>query len=459
MKGREFWNRKIETLSPDELRKLQMKKLRKRIKYCYENSPLYYRQKFDEIGVKPEDIRTWEDFRKLPILVTKEDERASQEESLEKYGHSFGLHLCAPLKDVIAVNATSGTTGVPVFYAFTKRDIAVVNEGLARGYWTAGLRPGDSVLHAWGLSMWIAGIPHIRALEAMGIRAIPLGAESGAERFFMMAQLLRPTTVVGTPSYIEHLIDRSETKLGSREKLREFGIKKIMCAGEPGAGLPKVRERIETAFGAKLYDCAGTPWGLWNISCDAKEYQGMHVLGSDFCICPEDLIDPNTKEPIEVKDGAIGEALLTSLEQEAIPLLKYKLGDIIQVFTEPCECGRPGWRKKVIGRADDMIIVKGVNVYPASVKNLLGSFVPKVTGQMTIILDKPGPRVDPPLRIKIEQGKGIEKRQVEDLEKEIEETISKVLRFRPDIEFVPPHSLELGSTKKAKLIEKRYEKK
>ena len=456
MYEKSLWNEKIERMHYDEMIKLQTKKLKKQIKYCYENSPLYYKKKFDEIRARPEDIKTFQDFRELPILLTKDDERQSQEESLNKFGHPYGLHLCAPLEKIIGVSSTSGTTGNPVFYAFTEKDIRATNEALARGYWRVGIRPGDTVLHGFGMSMWVAGIPIIRALTAMGTKPIPVGAEVGTERLLLMAKLTRPSALVCTPSLAEHLISKGETVLG-KGGLAELGIKRIICAGEPVAGLPEVKDRIEKAFGAKLYDSAGVPWGLWNVSCDAEEYQGMHIMSEDFCIW-YDIVDQGTKEPLEITDGAIGEGLITALQQEGIPPIKYKLGDLIQVFTKPCVCGMPGKRLKVLGRADDMLIVKGINVYPAAVKNVLASFIPRVTGHMRIILEKPGPRVDPPLKIKVEYGEGLEHHTLQTLKVDIEQKMSEILRFRPDIEVLPPESLERDPRKKGKLIEKLYEK-
>ena len=456
MVERWLWNEKVEMMSSDEIIEIQTKKLRKQIKYCYETSPLYYKKKFDEIGAKPDDIKTFEDFRKLPIMLTKDDERQSQQESLERFGHPFGLHLCAPLEKIVGVSSTSGTTGNPVFYAFTERDIRATNEALARGYWRAGIRPGDTVLHAFGLSMWVAGIPIVRALTAMGTRPVPVGAEAGTERLLLMARLTKPSAMVCTPSLAEHLIVKAEAILG-RGGPAELGIRRIVCAGEPGAGLTEVKERIEKAFGAKLYDSAGVPWGLWNVSCDAEEYQGMHIVSEDFCIW-YDIVDPDTKEPLEIKDGAIGEGLITALQQEGIPPLKYKLGDIVQIFTEPCVCGMPGKRLKVLGRADDMLIVKGINVYPAAIKNVLTSFMPRVTGHMRIVLEKPGPRVDPPLRLKVEYGAGMDESAIEGLKREMGQKMSEVLRVRPEIEFLAPNTLERDPTKKGKLIERLYEK-
>ncbi|MFX0199924.1 MAG: phenylacetate--CoA ligase family protein [Candidatus Hodarchaeota archaeon] len=269
MREKKFWNEKIETLPLEEIRKIQFKKLKKQMKYIYGNSE-YYKKKFDDCGIKPEDIRNLDGFRNLPIFVTKEEHRECQEESLKRFGHPFGTFLCAPLEKVVGVSATSGTTGLPTFYGFTKHDIKVTNEVLARGFWRAGVRPGETVVHSFGLSMWVAGIPIIRALEQMGARVIPVGAEAGSERLLQFIDQTKPTTLMCTPSYAEHLIEKTPKILN--KDIKQLGIKKIICAGEPGAGLPEVRKKIMEAYGAKIFDSAGVPWGIFNISCDCEEY-------------------------------------------------------------------------------------------------------------------------------------------------------------------------------------------
>jgi phenylacetate-CoA ligase len=453
MAEKKFWNERIETLPLEEIRKIQLRKLKKQMRYIYGNSE-HYRKKFDALRVKPEDIRSLDEFRRLPIFMTKEEHRESQEESLRRSGHPFGTILCAPLEKVIGVSATSGTTGLPTFYGFTRHDIAVTNEVLARGFWRAGVRPGETVIHAFGMSMWVAGIPIIRALEHMGARVVPVGAEAGSERLLQFIDQTRPATLMCTPSYAEHLIEKGPQVL--RKDVKRLGIKRIICAGEPGAGLSEVRKKLTEAYGAKIFDSAGVPHGIFNISCDCEEYQGMHVVCEDYHLY-YDIVDPETKKAVEWEDGASGQKILTSLEWEAVPPFRYDSGDIIQIFMGKCECGVKGVRVKFIGRADDMLIVKGINVFPSAVRNLINSFVPRVTGAFKIILDAPPPRVVPPLRIKVEQGQGMTRGDTERLRLEIEEKMSNLLRFRPSIEFVPPESLE-RTAGKVKLFEKRYEK-
>jgi phenylacetate-CoA ligase len=199
MKERTYWNEKIENLPLEEMRKIQFQKLKKQMKYIYDKSE-FYRKKFVGCGVKPEDIKNLDDFRNLPLFITKEEHRECQDESLRKSGHPFGTILCAPLEKIVGVSATSGTTGFPTFYGFTRHDIDVTNEVLARGFWRAGVRPGESVVHAFGMSMWVAGIPIIRALEHMGARTVPVGAEAGSERLIQFIDQTRPTTLMRSTS-------------------------------------------------------------------------------------------------------------------------------------------------------------------------------------------------------------------------------------------------------------------
>lgn len=449
-----FWNEKIETLPLEEIRKIQFDRLKRQMNYVYQNSE-FYRDKFTRFGVEPGDIKDLEAFRNLPVFITKEEHRKSQEESLRRFGHPFGTILCAPLQKVVGVSATSGTTGFPTFYGFTKHDIEVNNEVLARGFWRAGVRPAETVIHAFGLSMWVAGIPIIRALDNMGARTVPVGAEGGTDRLVQFMAQTRPTTLLCTPSYAEFLIEKAPKIIPGG--VGQLGIKKIICAGEPGAGLPEVRKKIREAYGAKLFDSAGAVWGMYNISCDCEEYHGMHVVCEDFHLY-YDIIDPETAKPVEWKNGATGEKILTALDWEAAPPFRYASGDIIQIFTDPCECGETGIRVKVIGRVDDMLIVKGINVFPPAVKDVINAFVPRVTGAFKIVLDHPPPRVVPPLKMKVETAHSLTESESMKLKSEIEEKMSDTLRFRPSIEFVPPQSLE-RTAGKVKLFEKTYESK
>ncbi|NOY17699.1 MAG: phenylacetate--CoA ligase [Gammaproteobacteria bacterium] len=449
-----FWNAEMETKSMDEIHDIQWQKLQKQIKYIYQNSPDFYRPQFVSAGVRPEDIESFEDFRKLPIMRNKEMDRAAQLESMDRYGHSYGTYLCAPLNDVIHIYSTSGTSGEPSFYTFTEQDMKINDECWARTFWRAGIRPGDTVLHGFGLSMWSAGVPIVRALASMGARPIAAGAEGGIERMLMFAHLTKPTALVGTPSLAEYIIEKCPKILGYPAS--GLGIKTLVVAGAPGAGLPEVRHRITEGFGgAKLFDSSQGAWGLGNVSCDSNEYQGMHVISPEHCIWT-DLVDPNSKEPIVLEDGAIGEGVITAFDHQAGPPFRYAFGDTLQLFTAPCSCGTPGWRFKILGRVDDLLNVKGIKVYPAAVRNVINSFAPRTTGEMRIVLDSPPPAVNPPLRIKVEYGVGLIDTEIEALCKELVVKLKNRLRFTAEIEMVKPESLE-RSTLKGKLIEKTFD--
>ncbi len=430
--------------------RLRMKRIRKQARYVYDNSE-FYRKKFQEAGAQPEDIKTWDDFRRLPIMLTPQELKEGQKESLRKYGHPFGLYLCAPIEKVIGIQATSGTTGEPTFYALTEHDIRVNDEAICRAFWRAGMRPGDAVMHGFGLSMWVAGIPFIRAVQRLGARPIPAGAEAGTERFLRLIQLTRPRFLLLTPSFAEYLIEKTQELLGCHAK--DLGIERIICAGEPGGGIPSVRKKIEEGWNASLFDYAGGIWGISSISCDHHEYQGMHLVSEDF-IVQHDLVDPDTLEPIEVKHGAIGAVVSTAYKWEAAPPFKFLNNDVMQILTETCPCGVPGYRRKIIGRRDDLLIVKGVNVYPSAVQNIVNTFVPEVTGQMRLVVNGKPPRVTPPIVLRLEHGKETKQEDLEHLRRIIQGKIADVLRFTPEMEFVEPESLS-RSRLKTKLVEVR----
>jgi len=455
MGERKYWNEKAETMSKNEVRRVQWEKLERMIEYCY-NSSIYYRRCMDIEGIKPGDIKNIDDFRMKMPLFDKEKHRECIEESLREHGHPFGTTLCSPLDKIRRCNATSGTTGIPTFYGMTQHDIDITNEVVARAFWRAGIRPGDRVITAMALSMFLGGEPLIGGIRYLGGCPIPVGAEAGTERLLRFAQLTKPSAMLSTPSYALYLIERAPQIIGG--EVMSLGLKRIICAGEPGAGLPAIRSKLEQAYGAKIYDFMGTGYGMASISCDALEYQGMHFITEDNCFF--EILDPETKEPLEMKEGAEGEMCLTSLEDEGCGVLRYAYGDIVKVFAEPCRCGMSSltFRYIVKGRSDDMLIVKGVNVYPAAIKEVVASFAPQTTGEIRVVLDEPGPAVKPPLKIRVEYGYGIKKDQLEDLSNTIKKKMREVLRFTPQIEFLPPDTLE-RTTHKTKLIEKRYEKK
>ncbi len=453
---RAFWNMEMETLKPEELHELQMKKLKKQLRYCYENSELYKR-KFQDAGAEPQDIKTWEDFRKLPVFFkNKEDERQSRLESEEKHGHPYGMHLCAPKEKLIDARTTTGTTGIPTYsYSFTRHDAGLWKEALARMLWRAGVRSNDVLLYGLNLGIYAGGIIADFFRDCgIGAQLVETGVERGAEFMLSIAQTVKPTVMFCTPSFAQYLITKSPEITG--KNISELGFKKLLTTGEPGIGLPSVKKKVEEEWGIRWYDALGPTARGNSISCDMDEFQGMHHVDPDITLWPQDLVDPVTKESIPVEDGAIGEGVMTDLERESCPFIRYAYGDVLQVFTETCRCGVPGIRFKIVGRADDMLIVKGVNVYPAAIKDIITSFYPKLTGDMRIILEEKPPRVTPPLKIKAAYSSRIEEHELEDLSRQIKEKMHMSLKVTPEIYFVPEGTLETSSGK-APVFEKKYE--
>jgi phenylacetate-CoA ligase len=440
---RQFWNEDVETLSPEGMQALQWRRLKKQLQYNFENSFYYRQEKFQKAGLTPDDIQTFEDFRKIP-LMTKDEHRWIQTESMRKFGHPYGLITCASREKIVRINSTSGTTGQPTLYTLTGNDIKVLNEMHCRKYWRTGLRPGHIVLQALSLSMFTGGLPLSDGLQAMGLCVVPVGIEGGTRRVLDFALLTKPDVLIATPSFGEYLIEQAPKLIG--KDARELGIRWFYCAGEPGAGIPSLRNKLQEGFGAKVFDHTGGGHAFHGISCETEPYPGMHFVSGDHCVL--ELVDPKTKDPIEINHGAMGEMVFSFIGWEGGPFMRYALGDLIQIFSEPCGCGWPEMRFKILGRADDMLIIKGVNLYPAALKGLVGELEPRTSGALRIVLEQPGPLVKPPLKIRIEYGfKDISAEDMHKLKTELTQLIKDRLRVSPDIELVPPFSLPRESGK------------
>lgn len=421
----------------------------RQLEYCVARSP-YYRRAFAEHGIDPARIRSIRDLEQVPVLVTPVEHRASQDETLRRDGHPFGDLLCAEPETITAVSSTSGTTGTPVLYPFTAADVATTDGTWARAFRFMGLAPGDGMVVGFGLSMYLAGTPLVRAGERYGLRTVAVGAESGAAKLLRMLEVMRPRVLACTPSYAAHLVERAPDVLG--RPASALGVEVVLCAGEPGAGLPAVREALTGGWGgARVHDILGGVHGVMNVSCSHPDYTGMHVLAPDLCL-PTQLVDPTTREPLEVTDGVVGERVKTALAWEATPPVRYSVGDINQVFTEPCPCGVPGERVRVVGRVDDLLMVKGVKLYPVAVKDTVATLVPEVTGELRIVLDGPPPRVSPPLRVTVEAGPGVPEARHADIAGRLGALMHQRLSVRPEITVVPAGTLERTSHK-ATLIE------
>ena len=441
--NRKYWNEAVETLSAEQMKTLQWARLKEQLQYNYDYSIYYREEKFQKAGLRPEDIQSFEDFQKIP-LMTKEEHRRIQADSMRRFGNPYGLITCAPREKIIRINSTSGTTGEPTLYTLTQNDINVLNEMHCRKYWRAGLRPGHIVLQALSLSMFTGGLPLSDGLQAMGLGVVPVGIEGGTRRVLDFALLTKPDVLIATPSFGEYLIEQAPKLIDQDAK--ELGIRWFFCAGEPGAGISSLRKKLQNGFGARVFDHTGGGHAFHGISCETEPYAGMHFVSADHCVL--ELVDPETKDPVEITHGAIGEMVFTFIGWEGGPFMRYALGDLIQIFNEPCGCGWTEMRFKILGRADDMLIIKGVNLYPSALKGLVAELEPRTTGALRIILEQPGPLVKPPLKICIEYGSDdLSPEDKQRLKSDLTERIKARLRVKPDIELVPPFSLPRESGK------------
>jgi phenylacetate-CoA ligase len=445
---RPYWNMEVEPiLNTPQMREIQLAKLKVFLRRLYDGAP-FYTKKFDEWGVVPEKIKSLEDFAKAVPLFDKEGLRAMVFEFQGDLLAVLDQIMPVSVDDLSIMATTTGTTGIPTPYPMSWHDMEDVwGEAMVRGAWRAGIRSHDRVLFCFALSMVIAGIPTMMGMHKLGCMAIPVGAEAGTDRIMLMQTLFRGTVYSGTPSLADYLVEKCKEQ--GRDP-KDLGLHILLCGGEPGAGIPEVRNRLESAFGARIFD-AGAGFGF---SCDHEEYQGMHWTGDDMAML--ELVDPDTKEPIPLEDGAEGEAVITVFAGDGMSWLRTSMGDIQQVFTSPCPCGQTGFRYKVVGRTDDMLKVKGAIVYPTMVEGVVGGFVPKVTGQFRIVLTEKPPRVVPPLKIKIERGEDFPAEKLPELEKEMKEVFHTKAKFTPEILWVDAGELE-RSTYKGQTFEKLYE--
>ena len=438
---RPYWNAAIETMGVGEMRAFQLEKLRRQVDYLYEKSRLY-KKKFDKAGFKPGDLKSIDDLAKVPF-TTKQELRDGQAEYAP-----FGLHQAAPMERIVRMTSTAGTTGKPVFQGYTKSDVARRNESICRGLWGFGVRPGDRVINGFALSMFNAGVPFCTGIEQLGAVDVPVGAERRAEGLLKIARDVNATVFIGTPSFAAYLAEKAPEVLGMEAK--ELGFRVICGGGESGFELPAFQSQMEKQWGTKhVYDWASSSDAHPNVFAHCMHRNGKHHMTPDLALV--ELIDPVTGELKEMGEGVEGEYIFSHLDREACPLLRYRTGDILRVYTSPCSCGRTGFRMDIVGRSDDMLIVRGTNIFPSAIQSVVGGFMPKLTGKLEIILKAPGPKVEPPLYVRVECNAGVDLDAEGALRAAVETTIRGELHVTTSVDLVPYGSFERTSTK-TKLI-------
>jgi phenylacetate-CoA ligase len=448
-----LWNEAAETLEGEELEQLQLQKLKKLLIYVYENSS-HYKEKFDAAGVNPYEFTSLEQYKDYPTF-DKYEERASQQRSQEELGHPYGMHLCCDIKDINRTSASSGTTGTPSFQGATRNDRKIMSENNARALHRMGISPDDSVMYAGVMSMWVAGIPAIDSLLDYGVNVIPIGALVGSVKVIEMASLTHPKAIMCTPSFARHMIKTAKTRTDI--DLTQVGIEKVLVYGEPGGSVPEIVEEISTGFGgATIYDLMGGTSCLNPIFVSCEEGSGLHFIAPDHAYI--EVRDLDSGEIVPIEDGVEGELIYTGMDRECGPLIRFRDGDKMKITTKPCACGQPGWRVQVLGRADDMLLVKGVNVFPTAIQDMVLKFQGELTGNMRILKFSESPVIEPPLQLKVEMCGNPDSEVAQDVAQRLQDEIQRVLRFKTEVTTFAEGDLvmEYGATGKVKLVEKAY---
>ncbi|MBE5756736.1 MAG: phenylacetate--CoA ligase [Clostridiales bacterium] len=344
-----MFNPKIETMSREELKVLQLERLQKIVKYAYENVP-FYKKKYDEAGVKPEDIKCLEDIKKLPFVV-KDDLRDN---------YPFGL-LAVPMDDIVRVHASSGTSGKPTVVAYTKNDLDMWSECMARLIVAAGGTKQDIVQISFGYGLFTGALGLHQGWEKIGATVIP--ASSGnTERQVMLLKDLGATALVSTPSYALYIAEVME-KMGYTKD--DFKLRIGLFGSE--ASSPEMHEALREKLGVIPTDNYGLSEIIGpGVSGECLEKCGMHINEDHFLA---EIVSPETLEPIT---DEYGELVITTLTKEGLPMIRYRTKDITKINYEPCKCGRTSARmEKIRGRSDDMLIIKGVNVFPSQIEGVI----------------------------------------------------------------------------------------
>ena len=441
----ECWH-EIEMAPLDEVTLIQEKNLVAQMAYLKANS-VFYQNMLDKAGIDFDDIKTIEDLQKLPYTY-KTDIRKSLAAS-----KPFGLHLAADPRDVIQMQASSGTTGSPSYVAMTQSDVEMWHEMSARCFFANGIRPGDLVLHGFSLAKgFVGGIPVMQALQYMGAVDVPIGADGGTDRLLRACADTRPRAIVGAPNFILHLGEKAEEILGV--KASELGVERIVVGGEPGGGIPAIRNRIEKLWGAKCCEMlGGTDLGMayW-AECDGQT--GMHMVSMDHIIT--ELLDPDTGKIIPFEAGAKGEMIYTSLGREASPMLRFRSGDYIEVLDTSCSCGRTGAKIRCVGRTDDMLIVRGANVFPSAIHSIVNDMIPETNGVMRVVADFDGHTTQGALKVIVERGEARDATNDAALKSKLKTRLRDALVFKADITIVAANTFEKPGAAKVTLTLREF---
>ncbi len=430
----EYWNPQVERMPVNELKELQEQKLKELVYYVYQHSP-FYKKKFDDAGVKPEDIKTLDDVKKLPFTY-KQDLRDT---------YPTGM-FCVPNEQLVRFHVSSGTTGKPTIVGYTKNDIEQWSLSLARALTSIGVGCDDVLQISYGYGLFTGGLGMHYGAEEAGATVLPTSAGNTAKQLELM-QDLGTTVLACTPSYMlfmNEAANQSGISLKDDTKLR-VGI----LGAEPWS--EEMRTRIEESSGIKAYDIFGTSELSGPLFTECTYQDGIHIWADQFLV---EIIDPETGELLP--DGEQGELVITTLVKEALPLIRYKIGDLTVKTSEPCKCGRTHPRiMRVLGRVDDMLIIRGINVFPGQIESVLMN-IPEVGEHFMIIVDRVNELDKMNVQIEMTDTAFSDKlNDIISLEKKVASSLKSVLNLAVDVELVENGSLPRSMGKSKKVIDNR----
>jgi phenylacetate-CoA ligase len=429
-----YWDPHIERMPLQDLRNLQEDRLKSIVRYVYDHSA-FYRQRFKSADVEPGDIKSLDDLRRLPF-TRKTDLRDTYPTGM------FSL----PRSEVVRYHVSSGTTGKPTVVGYTKGDIEAWAESLARALTSVGLGRDDTIQVSYGYGLFTGGLGLHYGAERIGAAVLPIGT-GNTERQIELMQDLGTTAIACTPSYFLHVIETAE-RMGVSIR-NDTKLKTGIFGAEPWS--LETRKRIEDATGINAYDIYGTSEISGPLFTECSEKNGIHIWGDMFLT---EVIDPKTGEPVE--DGERGELVFTTINKFALPLIRYRIGDLSILESEQCECGRTHPRiMRILGRTDDMLIIRGINVFPSQVESVLMN-IPEIGDHWQILVDRQGPLDIMTVRVELtDTGFSDMIGDLMSLKRKISKELKGVLNIAAEVDLVEPGTIPRSEGKAKRVIDNR----
>lgn len=428
-----FFDEKMETMTRAQIEALQLERLQATVQHCM-NSP-FYRKRFEEAGLKPEDIKTLDDIRRIPF-TTKQDLRDT---------YPFGM-ASVPLRECTRLHSSSGTTGTPTVILHTQKDLEEWAAQVARNLWMVGLRPDDVFQNSSGYGMFTGGLGFQYGAERLGMLTIPAAAGNSIRQIKFITDF-GTTALHAVPSYVTRLYEVMQSM--GVDPRRDTKLKVLAIGAEPHS--EEQRRRIEEMMGVKAYNSFGMSEMCGpGVGFECQEQNGLHFWEDYYIV---EIVDPETLEP--VPDGEVGELVLTSLCREAMPLLRYRTRDLTRVLGRTCPCGRNHVRiDRMRGRSDDMMVLRGVNIFPIQIEKMLMTF-PELASNYLITLTTDEDNDNMTVEVELEELFTDDYRRLQNLTNRIQRALKDEILLTPHVKLLPKGSLPVSEGKAVRVVDKR----